>query len=96
MPNLLRSGNPILTPAEIEAACERLNERVEDGYDLDFIDSVRHYNREAYKHPGLSGRPLPAAADEVAETAATAREMLEELKAGWLWQLLTIKAKEPS
>lgn len=34
------------------------------------------------------------AADQVRDTAAAAKAMLDELQAGWLWKIITIKAKE--
>jgi len=34
-------------------------------------------------------RPIPNAADQVAAVAAKAEAMLDELRAGWLWKLLT-------
>ena len=40
-------------------------------------------------------RPIPAAAAAVKATADKARQMLEDLEAGWLWKLLTIRPKPP-
>ena len=90
MPNLLRSQRQILTPEEIHNACDVLQARFTDAYSRDFLDSVQHYNREAYKQTDLSGRPIPDAADAVAAVAAHAHAMLSKLEAGWLWKILTI------
>ena len=34
------------------------------------------------------------AADQVRDTAAAAKLMLEELQAGWIWKILTIKPQK--
>jgi hypothetical protein len=59
-----------------------------------FFDRVIRYAEHAKEHQLCKGRPIPEAADEVAATAITARAMLDQLQAGWLWQLLTIPPKK--
>lgn len=43
----------------------------------------------------MKGRPVGDAADAVHLTAIKALNMLQELQAGWLWQLLTRKPTTP-
>jgi hypothetical protein len=92
----LRSANPTLTPEQFDDFATAAMLSTEDQHEIDFLNQARLLNATANGDRPLLGRPIPNAADEVAATATAAREMLAELKAGWLWQILTIKTTKPS
>jgi hypothetical protein len=81
----------MLTPAQIEDYASAATMATTNQLELAFLDAVRHVNREHYDSQLNPGRPIPDAADEIAETARVARAMLEAVQAGWLWQILTIQ-----
>lgn len=83
----------MLTPSQIEDYAAAATIATKDEQELAFLDSVRHVNREHYESQLNPGRPIQNAADEVAATAVAARAMLDEIKAGWLWRILTIQPK---
>lgn len=61
---------------------------------LNFLDQVQLLTQIDSARGDNNGRPIPAAADQVKETARAAAVMLAELRAGWLWQYL-IKQPKP-
>jgi hypothetical protein len=78
-----------MTPKRFQAISHDKFITAKTDEEQEYYDTATALNYAATVREANKDRPLADAAGQVAAVAAAARQMLAELKEGWLWKILT-------